>query len=552
MPDPRAGQPARPEDLIDVAQLVTAYFTLSPDPENPDQQVVFGTSGHRGSALDGAFNEAHILATTQAIVDYRRGQRIGGPVFIGRDTHALSEPAMVSALEVLLANDVEVIVDAAGRYTPTPAVSHAILAHNAALEGGVLGVSPKRADGIVITPSHNPPRDGGFKYNPPNGGPADTDATDWIAARANEYVRAGLDGVKRTSVAGVRDPRCQLFDFRSHYVADLPDVVDVEAIATSGLSIGADPMGGASVDYWGAIAEAHGLNLTVVNPLVDPTWRFMTLDTDGQIRMDCSSPDSMASLVANRGTFDLATGNDADADRHGIVTPDAGLMNPNHYLAVAIDYLFAHRPGWGENTAVGKTLVSSSMIDRVVANLGRTLVEVPVGFKWFVPGLIDGSVGFGGEESAGASFLRKGGTVWSTDKDGIILDLLAAEITARTGLTPSQRYAQLEAQFGAPVYARTDAPANREQKAVLKKLSPEQVTATELAGEPIIAKLTSAPGNGAPIGGLKVVTDNAWFAARPSGTEDKYKIYAESFNGEEHLAVVQQEAQALVSAVLGS
>lgn len=552
MPDPRAGQPARPEDLIDVAQLVTAYFTLSPDPENPDQQVVFGTSGHRGSALDGAFNEAHILATTQAIVDYRRGQRIGGPVFIGRDTHALSEPAMVSALEVLLANDVEVIVDAVGRYTPTPAVSHAILAHNAALEGGVLGVSPKRADGIVITPSHNPPRDGGFKYNPPNGGPADTDATDWIAARANEYVRAGLDGVKRTSVAGVRDPRCQLFDFRSHYVADLPDVVDVEAIAASGLSIGADPMGGASVDYWGAIAEAHGLNLTVVNPLVDPTWRFMTLDTDGQIRMDCSSPDSMASLVANRGTFDLATGNDADADRHGIVTPDAGLMNPNHYLAVAIDYLFAHRPGWGENTAVGKTLVSSSMIDRVVANLGRTLVEVPVGFKWFVPGLIDGSVGFGGEESAGASFLRKGGTVWSTDKDGIILDLLAAEITARTGLTPSQRYAQLEAQFGAPVYARTDAPANREQKAVLKKLSPEQVTATELAGEPIIAKLTSAPGNGAPIGGLKVVTDNAWFAARPSGTEDKYKIYAESFNGEEHLAVVQQEAQALVSAVLGS
>ena len=552
MPDPRAGQPARPEDLIDVAQLVTAYFTLSPDPENPDQQVVFGTSGHRGSALDGAFNEAHILATTQAIVDYRRGQRIGGPVFIGRDTHALSEPAMVSALEVLLANDVEVIVDAAGRYTPTPAVSHAILAHNAALEGGVLGVSPKRADGIVITPSHNPPRDGGFKYNPPNGGPADTDATDWIAARANEYVRAGLDGVKRTSVAGVRDPRCQLFDFRSHYVADLPDVVDVEAIAASGLSIGADPMGGASVDYWGAIAEAHGLNLTVVNPLVDPTWRFMTLDTDGQIRMDCSSPDSMASLVANRGTFDLATGNDADADRHGIVTPDAGLMNPNHYLAVAIDYLFAHRPGWGENTAVGKTLVSSSMIDRVVANLGRTLVEVPVGFKWFVPGLIDGSVGFGGEESAGASFLRKGGTVWSTDKDGIILDLLAAEITARTGLTPSQRYAQLEAQFGAPVYARTDAPANREQKAVLKKLSPEQVTATELAGEPIRAKLTSAPGNGAPIGGLKVVTDNAWFAARPSGTEDKYKIYAESFGGADHLAQVQQEAQDLVASVLGA
>jgi len=537
----RAGQPARDEDLIDIAEVVTAYYTRDIDPENPDQQVAFGTSGHRGSSLDNAFNEAHILATTQAIVDYRRGEDINGPVYIGRDTHALSEPAMVSALEVLIANGVPVLVDASGRYTPTPAVSHAILTHT----GG-------KADGIVVTPSHNPPRDGGFKYNPPTGGPAPAEATDWIAKRANEYIAAGLDGVKRTPVTGVLDERAGKFDYLDHYVSDLGNVVDMDAIKASGLHIGADPMGGASVDYWGAIGERYGLNLEVVNPHVDATWRFMTLDTDGKIRMDCSSPNSMASLVHNRDKFDLATGNDADADRHGIVTPDAGLMNPNHYLAVAIEYLFSHRDGWADGTAVGKTLVSSSMIDRVVASLGRELVEVPVGFKWFVPGLIDGTIGFGGEESAGASFLRKDGTVWSTDKDGLIMDLLAAEITAVTGKTPSARYAELEAEYGAPAYARIDAPAGREEKAKLKALSADQVAANTLAGEAIVAKLTDAPGNGAAIGGLKVTTENAWFAARPSGTEDKYKIYAESFKGEAHLKQVQEEAQALVFEVLGS
>lgn len=537
----RAGQPAREDDLIDIAEVVTAYYTRDIDPQNPDQQVAFGTSGHRGSSLDNAFNEAHILATTQAIVDYRRGEGIDGPVYIGRDTHALSEPAMVSALEVLIAGGVQVLVDASGRYTPTPAVSHAILTH----KGG-------KADGIVVTPSHNPPRDGGFKYNPPTGGPAPAEATDWIAKRANEYIAAGLDGVKRTPVSGVLDERAGKFDYLDHYVADLGDVVDMDAIKASGLHIGADPMGGASVDYWGAIGERYGLNLEVVNPHVDATWRFMTLDTDGKIRMDCSSPNSMASLVHNRDKFDLATGNDADADRHGIVTPDAGLMNPNHYLAVAIEYLFSHRDGWSDGTAVGKTLVSSSMIDRVVASLGRELVEVPVGFKWFVPGLIDGTIGFGGEESAGASFLRKDGTVWSTDKDGLIMDLLAAEITAVTGKTPSARYAELEAEYGSPAYARIDAPAGREEKAKLKALSADQVSADTLAGEAIVAKLTDAPGNGAAIGGLKVTTENAWFAARPSGTEDKYKIYAESFKGDAHLQQVQEEAQALVSRVLGS
>ena len=536
----RAGQPARDEDLIDIAELVTAYYTRDIDPDNVDQQVVFGTSGHRGSSLDNAFNEAHILATTQAIVDYRRGEGITGPVYIGRDPHALSEPAMVSALEVLIANEVPVRVDAAGRYTPTPAVSHAILTH----PGG-------SADGIVVTPSHNPPRDGGFKYNPPSGGPAPAEATDWIARRANEYVAAGLAGVKRVSVSGVLDERAEKFGYLDHYVSDLDSVVDMDAIKASGLHIGADPMGGASVDYWGAIGERYGLNLVVVNPRVDATWRFMTLDTDGKIRMDCSSADSMASLVHNRDKYDLATGNDADADRHGIVTPDAGLMNPNHYLAVAIEYLFSHRDGWAKDTAVGKTLVSSSMIDRVVASLGRDLVEVPVGFKWFVPGLVSGTIGFGGEESAGASFLRKNGKVWSTDKDGLIMDLLAAEITAVTGKTPSQRYAELETQYGSPAYARIDAPANREEKATLKALSPDQVQASELAGEVISAKLTEAPGNGAAIGGLKVTTENAWFAARPSGTEDKYKIYAESFLGAEHVAQVQEEAKALVSQVLG-
>lgn len=536
----RAGQPARDEDLIDIAELVTAYYTRDIDPDNVDQQVVFGTSGHRGSSLDNAFNEAHILATTQAIVDYRRGEGITGPVYIGRDPHALSEPAMVSALEVLIANEVPVRVDAAGRYTPTPAVSHAILTH----PGG-------SADGIVVTPSHNPPRDGGFKYNPPSGGPAPAEATDWIARRANEYIAAGLRGVKRVSVSGVLDERAEKFGYLDHYVSDLDSVVDMDAIKASGLHVGADPMGGASVDYWGAIGERYGLNLVVVNPRVDATWRFMTLDTDGKIRMDCSSADSMASLVHNRDKYDLATGNDADADRHGIVTPDAGLMNPNHYLAVAIEYLFSHRDGWAKDTAVGKTLVSSSMIDRVVASLGRDLVEVPVGFKWFVPGLVSGTIGFGGEESAGASFLRKNGKVWSTDKDGLIMDLLAAEITAVTGKTPSQRYAELETQYGSPAYARIDAPANREEKATLKALSPDQVQASELAGEVISAKLTEAPGNGAAIGGLKVTTENAWFAARPSGTEDKYKIYAESFLGAEHVAQVQEEAKALVSQVLG-
>ncbi|WP_297188293.1 phosphoglucomutase (alpha-D-glucose-1,6-bisphosphate-dependent) [uncultured Corynebacterium sp.] len=547
----RAGQPAREEDLIDVEAVTKAYYSGKPDPENPDQQVSFGTSGHRGSSLDTAFNEDHILATTQAIVEYRAKEHIEGPVFIGRDTHALSEPAMLSAMEVLLANDVEVLVDDKGAYTPTPAVSHAILQYNKKLPGGVTGTDNKRSDGIVITPSHNPPRDGGFKYNPPTGGPAGTDATDWIAERANELLRGGLADVKRVSVESVTDDRAKAFDFLSHYVEDLPNVVDLKAIADSKISIGADPMGGASVDYWGAIGERYGLNLTVVNPEVDPTWRFMTLDTDGKIRMDCSSPNAMASLIHNRDKYDIATGNDADSDRHGIVTPDAGLMNPNHYLAVAIEYLFSHRPGWPEATAVGKTLVSSSMIDRVVESLGRKLVEVPVGFKWFVPGLIDGSIGFGGEESAGASFLRMDGSVWSTDKDGIILDLLASEILAVTGETPSKRYAAFAEKFGAPVYARTDAEANREQKAILKKLSPDQVTATSLAGEEIVEKLTEAKGNGAAIGGLKVVTENAWFAARPSGTEDKYKIYAESFKGEDHLKQVQTEAQALVSAVLG-
>lgn len=547
----RAGQLAQPQDLIDVAELVTAYYTRHPEPGDPDQAVSFGTSGHRGSSLDTAFNEDHIHATTQAIVDYRTGQGIGGPLYIGRDTHGLSEPAMISALEVLTANGVTVMVDAQGRYTPTPAVSHAILRHNRDLDGGPNGSDKRRADGIVVTPSHNPPRDGGFKYNPPTGGPADADATDWIAARANDYLAAGLDGVKRQSVEKAGDLVAK-HDYMNDYVADLPNVVNIDAIREAGVKIGADPMGGASVDYWGAIADAHGLDLTVVNPLVDATWRFMTLDTDGKIRMDCSSPDAMASLIGNRDKFDVSTGNDADADRHGIVTPDAGLMNPNHYLAVAIDYLFANRPGWASDTAVGKTLVSSSMVDRVVADLGRKLVEVPVGFKWFVPGLMDGSVGFGGEESAGASFLRHDGTVWSTDKDGLIMDLLAAEIIAVTGKTPSQRYAELADKFGAPAYARTDADADREQKAILKKLSPEQVTAETLAGEPITAKLTEAPGNGAVIGGLKVTTENAWFAARPSGTEDKYKIYAESFKGTDHLKQVQAEAQDVVSQVLGS
>jgi phosphoglucomutase len=543
MSDARAGRPASPDDLIDVASLVTAYYTVEPDPAEPAQQVAFGTSGHRGSAFDAAFNEAHILATTQAICEYRKTQGYDGPLFIGRDTHALSEPAWVSALEVLTANDVTVLVDAAGRYTPTPAVSHAILTANRGKTSGL-------ADGIVVTPSHNPPRDGGFKYNPPDGGPADTDATGWIAGRANELLRAGLTGVRRVPLEQAR-AAAQPYDFLGTYVDDLPAVVDLAAIRSAGVRIGADPLGGASVDYWGAIAERHGLDLTVVNPLVDPTWRFMTLDWDGKIRMDCSSPSAMASLVGRKDEFQIATGNDADADRHGIVTPDGGLMNPNHFLAVAIAYLLSHRPDWPATTAVGKTLVSSSLIDRVVADMRRPLVEVPVGFKWFVPGLIDGSVGFGGEESAGASFLRRDGSVWTTDKDGILLALLASEIQAVTGRSPSKLHRQLTDHFGESAYARIDAPATREEKARLGKLSPDAVTATELAGEPITAKLTTAPGNDAPIGGLKVTTENAWFAARPSGTEDVYKVYAESFLGPEHLAQVQQEAQAVVAAALG-
>ncbi|MFH8480661.1 phosphoglucomutase (alpha-D-glucose-1,6-bisphosphate-dependent) [Streptomyces sp. NPDC018055] len=542
----RAGQPAQSADLVDVARLVTAYYALHPDPAEPAQRVAFGTSGHRGSALAAAFNDDHIAATTQAICDYRARQGTDGPLFLGADTHALSEPARVTALEVLAANGVTALIDSDDGYTPTPAVSHAILTYNH-------GRTEHLADGIVVTPSHNPPADGGFKYNPPNGGPAASDATSWIQDRANALIEAGLGEVRRIPYArALAAGTTGRHDFLTAYVDDLPSVLNLEAVRDAGLRIGADPLGGASVAYWGRIAERHRIDLTVVNPLADPTWRFMTLDWDGKIRMDCSSPHAMASLIAQRDAYAIATGNDADADRHGIVTPDGGLMNPNHYLATAIDYLCTHREGWPAGTGIGKTLVSSSMIDRVAHDLGRTLVEVPVGFKWFVDGLYDGSLGFGGEESAGASFLRRDGRVWTTDKDGILLALLASEITAVTGSTPSQRYAQLTARFGDPAYARVDAPATREEKAVLAKLSSQQVKADTLAGEPITAVLTEAPGNGAAIGGLKVCTDSAWFAARPSGTEDVYKVYAESFQGPEHLGQVQEEARALVSEALGS
>jgi phosphoglucomutase len=545
----RAGTVATPADLVDLPHLVAAYYTVRPDLADPGQRVSFGTSGHRGTSTDGSFNEAHIAATTQAICEYRAAQGIAGPLFLGRDTHGLSEPAWITALEVLAANGVTTMIDADDRFTPTPAVSHAILQHNAGRSADGRG----RADGVVVTPSHNPPTDGGFKYNPPDGGPADTDATGWIADRANELLAGDGTGVRRIPFARARTADAtHVFDFRGRYVDDLPSVVDIDAIRGAGVRIGADPLGGASVDYWAMIADRHRLDLTVVNPLVDATWRFMTLDWDGRIRMDCSSPHAMASLIAGRDRFDVSTGNDADADRHGIVTPDGGLMNPNHFLTVAIEYLYAHRPGWAADCGIGKTLVSSSMIDRVAAELGRRLDEVPVGFKWFVTGLVDGSIGFGGEESAGASFLRRDGSVWTTDKDGLILCLLAAEIIAVTGHSPSQRYAALTERHGSPAYARVDAPATREQKAVLKGLSPEQVTATELAGEPIVAKLTAAPGNGAAIGGLKVTTESAWFAARPSGTEDVYKIYAESFRGPEHLAEVQAAAREVVSAALGA
>jgi phosphoglucomutase len=551
MNDPRAGQVAAPSDLVDVAHLVTAFYAGTPDPSNPDQRVAFGTSGHRGSSLKYAFNEAHILAITQAVCDYRAAQGYNGPLFLGRDTHGLSEPAWVCALEVLVGNNVTVLVDDRDGYTPTPAISHAILRANRtkALDGQAQG---GLADGIVITPSHNPPGDGGIKYNPPNGGPADTDATTTIAGAANVYLETGLQGVQRIPFARAR-AAATAYDFLGTYVDDLPTVVDMARIREAGIRIGADPLGGASVAYWAEIADRHRLDLTVVNPLVDATWRFMTLDWDGKIRMDCSSPSAMASLISRRSEYDIATGNDADSDRHGIVTPDAGLMNPNHYLAVAIHYLYGGgRPGWPEAAAIGKTLVSSSMIDRVAAALGRTLTEVPVGFKWFVPGLLDGSIAFGGEESAGASMLRLDGSVWTTDKDGIILALLASEILASTGTSPSQHYGDLTARYGDPTYARVDAPATREQKARLGALSPSDVTADSLAGEPITARLTAAPGNGAPIGGLKVTTENAWFAARPSGTEDVYKIYAESFKGPDHLAQVQAEAREVVSAALGS
>ena len=544
MVDPRAGQPAAPHDLVNVAKLVTAYYTVHPDPGEVAQRVSFGTSGHRGSAFTATFNEDHILATTQAICEYRASHGIDGPLYLGADTHALAEPAQASALEVLAANGVRVLVDSRGGYTPTPAVSRAILAHNSS------GVP--LADGIVVTPSHNPPADGGFKYNPPDGGPAGTDITKEIQDRANELLSDGLRGVRRVPYArAAAADTTGTFDFLGSYVAALDRVVDLAAIRSAGIRIGADPLGGASVAYWGEIGERYALDLTVVNPEVDPTFRFMTLDWDGKIRMDCSSPFAMASLIRRQHEFTIATGNDTDSDRHGIVTPDAGLLNPNHYLAVAIEYLYGHRDGWSSAAAVGKTLVSSSMIDRVAAGLGRALLEVPVGFKWFVPGLLDGSVAFGGEESAGASFLQRDGSVWTTDKDGIILALLASEITAVTGQTPSQLYGGLTERYGAPVYARVDTPANREQKAALARLSPEQVPTSELAGEKILASLTTAPGNGAPIGGLKVVAESGWFAARPSGTEDVYKLYAESFRGPDHLAAIQDEARAIVAEAIG-
>ena len=542
MTDPRAGTLAETRDLVDVAHLVTAYFAEHPDPADPTQQVAFGTSGHRGSSLSVSFNEDHILATTQAICEYRHGQGIDGPLFLGRDTHALSEPAWVSALEVLAANDVTVLVDSAGRFTPTPAVSHAILRANRGRSTG-----PRRRH--RRHPLAQPAVRRRVQVQP-------------APRRTCRHRRHRLDRPPGQRAAGRRARRrapgalrhgraaAEPYDFLATYVDDLPNVVDIDAIRSAGVRIGADPLGGASVDYWGAIADRHRLDLTVVNPLVDPTWRFMTLDWDGRIRMDCSSADAMASLIGRRAEFQVATGNDADADRHGIVTPDAGLMNPNHFLAVAIAYLYASRDGWSPAAAVGKTLVSSSMIDRVAAELGRRLDEVPVGFKWFVPGLLDGSVGFGGEESAGASFLRRDGTVWTTDKDGIVLALLASEILATTGRSPSVHYDELTARHGAPAYARVDAPASREEKAKLAALSPENVAATELAGEPITAKLTTAPGNGAAIGGLKVVTASAWFAARPSGTEDVYKIYAESFRGPAHLGEVQAEARDVVAAAL--
>jgi phosphoglucomutase len=538
----RAGQPAADADLVDVAALVTAYYAEHPDPAEPGQRVTFGTSGHRGSAFRLSFNEDHIAATTQAICDYRARAGITGPLFIGRDTHALSEPAFVTALEVLAANDVDVLADSGGGYTPTPSLSRAILMHNEGRAGGL-------ADGIVVTPSHNPPEDGGFKYNPPDGGPAASQITAAIQDRANELLRGGLREVRRVRYARARAAAGR-YDFLGRYVDGLPAVVDVDRVKAAGVRIGADPLGGASVAYWGEIAGRFGLDLTVVNPVVDATFRFMTLDWDGKIRMDCSSPYAMASLIGRRDEFAIATGNDTDADRHGIVTPDGGLLNPNHYLAAAIDYLYRHRDGWPAAAAVGKTMVSSAIIDRVTEAAGRRLIEVPVGFKWFVPGLLEGGIAFGGEESAGASFLCRDGRVWTTDKDGIILALLASEMTAVTGRTPSEHYRALTGELGDPAYARIDAPATREQKAALARLSPGQVSVDELAGEPVLDRLTAAPGNGEPLGGLKVITASGWFAARPSGTEDVYKLYAESFAGPGQLARIQEEAQQIIATVL--
>ncbi len=539
---PLAGKPAPKELLANIPRLVTAYYIHKPDVGDPGQQVSFGTSGHRGSSLKNSFNEDHILAISQALCEYRQAQGTSGPFYLGMDTHALSEPAQATAVEVFAANGVEVMVQVGGGYTPTPVISHAILTYNQGKRSGL-------ADGVVITPSHNPPDDGGFKYNPPSGGPADAGATDWVQNRANDILRDGMKAVSRTPYErALAAGTTHAYDFITPYVSDLGAVVDMEAIRTAGLRIGVDPMGGAGIAYWEPIADMYGLDLHVVNTHVDATFSFMTVDKDGKIRMDCSSPSAMAGLIGLKDQFDIAFGNDPDYDRHGIVTRSAGLLNPNHYLAVAVWYLFQNRPDWRADAAVGKTLVSSSMIDRVAAHMGRRLSEVPVGFKWFVEGLIDGSYGFGGEESAGASFLRSDGSVWTTDKDGIIMDLLAAEITARTDKDPGEHYLALEEQFGSPIYERMDAPATLEQKAVLRNLSPDKITATDMAGEAIRAKLTHAPGNGAAIGGLKVTTENGWFAARPSGTEAIYKIYAESFKGIDHLKQIQVEAQAIVSA----
>jgi len=544
--DPRAGKPAEPSDLVNIPKLITAYYTGRPDPGLPGQAVAFGTSGHRGSAFSDSFNESHILAITEAICSYRRQQGINGPLFLGKDTHALSEPAFASALEVLAANGVEVMIDQDGGYTPTPVVSHAILGYNRGRKTGL-------ADGIVITPSHNPPEDGGFKYDPPHAGPADTSTTGWIEDRANALMADGLREVSRIPYGlALKAPTTHRHDYITEYVEDLGAVLDMEAIRGAHLDIGVDPLGGAGVAYWPRIAERYGFALSIVNTSVDPTFRFMTLDWDGKIRMDCSSPYAMARLIALKDQFKVAFACDTDHDRHGIVTRSAGLMNPNQYLAVAISYLFRHRDGWRADAGVGKTLVSSSLIDRVAASLGRRLVEVPVGFKWFVEGLLDGSLGFGGEESAGASFLRRSGTVWTTDKDGIILALLAAEMTARLSHDPGELYRGLTRQFGEPFYARIDAPASAEQKAVLERLTPQQVNATELAGEKIEAMLTTAPGNGQPIGGLKVVASHGWFAARPSGTEEVYKLYAESFLGQDHLRKIQEEAQSMIARAFAS